>query len=114
MSQSRIWSGCCDAVDRVSELLDRRLKEYQSRLIPWPWIPIGLLRSSLGGTNIECWMSQETLLNTPALKSYASMMRDSLEQYLRDLSGPVCNEHESRRCKSLQSRWPAGFPLPDR
>jgi sialate O-acetylesterase len=48
-------------------------------------IPIGLLRSSVGGTNIECWMSQETLMNTPALQPYAKVMRDSLAQYQNDL-----------------------------
>ena len=48
-------------------------------------IPIGLLRSSVGGTNIECWMSKETLMNTPALEPYAKMMRESLAQYQRDL-----------------------------
>ena len=48
-------------------------------------IPIGLLRSSVGGTNIECWMSQETLMNTPALQPYAKMMRESLAQYQNDL-----------------------------
>jgi len=52
-------------------------------------VPIGLLRSSVGGTNIECWMSQETLMNTPALEPYAIMMRDSLAQYQKDLAGVV-------------------------
>lgn len=49
-------------------------------------VPIGLLRSSVGGTNIECWMSQETLMNTPVLEPYAKMMRDSLAQYQTDLA----------------------------
>jgi sialate O-acetylesterase len=48
-------------------------------------IPIGLLRSSVGGTNIECWMSQETLMNTASLEPYAKMMRESLAQYQSDL-----------------------------
>lgn len=48
-------------------------------------VPIGLLRSSVGGTNIECWMSQETLMSTPTLEPYAKMMRESLAQYQRDL-----------------------------
>jgi sialate O-acetylesterase len=52
-------------------------------------VPIGLLRSSVGGTNIECWMSQETLMNTPALQTYAKMMRDSLAQYQNDLQAII-------------------------
>ena len=48
-------------------------------------VPIGLLRSSVGGTNIECWMRQETLLETPALKPFADRMRTSLAQYQVDL-----------------------------
>ena len=52
-------------------------------------IPIGLLRSSVGGTNIECWMSQETLMNTPTLEPYAKMMRESLTQYQNDLQAII-------------------------
>lgn len=49
-------------------------------------VPIGLVRSSVGGTNIECWMSQETLMNTPTLEPYARLMQDSLMQYQKDLA----------------------------
>jgi len=49
-------------------------------------VPIGIVRSSVGGTNIECWMAQETLMNTPALDPYARMMRESLAQYQKDLA----------------------------
>ncbi len=49
-------------------------------------VPIGIVRSSVGGTNIECWMAQETLMNTPALEPYARMMRESLAQYQKDLA----------------------------
>ena len=48
-------------------------------------VPIGLLRSCVGGTNIELWMSLETLLNTPALAPYAQQMRESLELYQSQL-----------------------------
>lgn len=48
-------------------------------------VPIGLLRSSVGGTNIECWMSQETLLGTPDLEPYAKLMRESLAGYQEEL-----------------------------
>jgi sialate O-acetylesterase len=49
-------------------------------------VPIGLLRSSVGGTNIECWMSQETLLTTPELEPYARIMRESLAEYQQELA----------------------------
>lgn len=49
-------------------------------------VPIGLLTNAVGGTNIELWMSQETLLNTPSLESYAKIMRESLDQYQKDLT----------------------------
>lgn len=52
-------------------------------------VPIGLLRSCVGGTGIELWMSQETLLNTPALESYARQMRESLAGYQRDLAAAM-------------------------
>lgn len=48
-------------------------------------VPVGLLRSCVGGTNIELWMSQDTLLSTPALKTYADVMRASLARYRDDL-----------------------------
>ena len=50
-------------------------------------VPVGLLNSSVGGTNIECWMRQETLLGTPALKVYADQMRASLAKYQVELLG---------------------------
>lgn len=52
-------------------------------------VPIGLLRSCVGGTNIELWMSQETLLGTPALEPYARVMRESLDQYQRELAAAL-------------------------
>lgn len=52
-------------------------------------VPIGLLRSCVGGTNIELWMSQETLLSTPSLEAYARVMRESLERHRRELAEAV-------------------------
>ncbi len=52
-------------------------------------VPIGLLRSSVGGTNIECWMSQDTLLNTPELEPYAKIMRESLADYQKELASAL-------------------------
>ena len=48
-------------------------------------IPIGILQSCVGGTNIELWLGEKTLLETPALATYAKTMRDSLKQYDADL-----------------------------
>lgn len=49
-------------------------------------VPIGLVRSSVGGTNIELWMSQQTLMETPSLKSYGDLMRKSLAQHQTDIA----------------------------
>ena len=62
---------------------------FARRVFQETGVPIGLLRSSVGGTNIELWMSQETLMNTPALGSYGKMMRDSLAQYQTDLAASL-------------------------
>ena len=48
-------------------------------------IPIGILQSCVGGTNIELWLSEKTLLENPSLASYAKTMRESLKQYDNDL-----------------------------
>jgi len=48
-------------------------------------VPIGLLTSAVGGTNIELWISQEKLLTTPALSGYAEIMRNSLADYQKKL-----------------------------
>jgi len=48
-------------------------------------IPIGILQSCVGGTNIELWLAEKTLLETPTLAPYAKTMRDSLKQYDADL-----------------------------
>ena len=49
-------------------------------------VPIGLLTSSVGGTNIELWISQETLLKTQALQPYARLMKESLTEYQNQLA----------------------------
>ena len=48
-------------------------------------VPIGLLTSSVGGTNIELWMSQKSLLETPELAPYAVQMTESLARYQEQL-----------------------------
>jgi sialate O-acetylesterase len=49
-------------------------------------VPIGLITNAVGGTNIELWMSQETLLETAELEPYARQMRASLADYRRQLA----------------------------
>lgn len=75
-------------------------------------VPIGLVRSSVGGTNIECWMSQETLMQTPALEPYAKMMRESLEQYQKDLatSIPRVEEWTVRAKREQRAGEPISMP----
>jgi sialate O-acetylesterase len=73
-------------------------------------VPIGLLRSCIGGTNIELWMSQETLMNTPALAEYGKFMRDSLAIYQKDLAAslPTVEAWTAKAREELK----AGRPVP--
>ncbi len=75
-------------------------------------VPIGLLRSCVGGTNIECWMSQETLMNTPALAPYGKLMRDSLATYQKDLAAalPAVEEWTTKSRDALKSGRPVPLP----
>jgi sialate O-acetylesterase len=52
-------------------------------------VPIGILRSAKGSTRIECWLSQDTLLNTKGLEPFARAMREALEQWDRDRQAAV-------------------------
>lgn len=73
-------------------------------------VPIGILLSSVGGTNIECWMSQETLLGTPELEPFAALMRASLEQHDRDLRAALpAIEAWSRAARGAEAE---GKPVP--
>ena len=75
-------------------------------------IPIGLLRSCVGGTNIECWMSQETLLGTPELEPYARIMRESLAGYQQELAAALPSiEQWVRESRQAEAAGQA-FPLP--
>ena len=73
-------------------------------------VPIGLLRSCVGGTNIECWMSQATLLNTPELEPYAKLMRESLADYQKELAVAL-PEIEAWAARS-RAAWKASEPIP--
>lgn len=73
-------------------------------------VPIGLLTSSVGGTNIELWISQQTLLNTPTLKPYSKMMSESLADYQKQLADALpAIEQWTARCRDAQKN---GQPLP--
>lgn len=86
-------------------------------------VPIGLVTNAVGGTNIELWMQQETLLNTPSLDSYASQMRESLANYQKQLSDalPLIDAwSDSARAAQnsgkqipLPPKWPE-FPFSER
>ena len=86
-------------------------------------VPIGLLTNSVGGTNIELWLSQETLLETPALAPYAKQMRESLAAYQTQLADALpAIEDWTARSRAAQKtggpipmppRWP-DFPFAER
>jgi len=73
-------------------------------------VPVGIVLSSVGGTNIECWMSQETLLGTPDLEPFAARMRESLAAHDRDLRAALpALEDWTRRAREAEG---AGRPVP--
>ncbi len=74
-------------------------------------VPIGLLRSCVGGTNIELWMSRGTLLGTPALEPFARAMRESLDLHQRELATalPAIEAWAAAARNALDS----GRPIPE-
>lgn len=74
-------------------------------------VPIGLLRSCVGGTNIELWISQNTLMNTPALTPYARQMRESLEKYRVEVKEQL--PAIATWMQQSQTALEAGEPLPE-
>jgi sialate O-acetylesterase len=80
-------------------------------------VPIGLVRSSVGGTNIELWMSQQTLMETPSLKSYGDLMRQSLAQHQIDLAASLDGVErwltESKRATAEGQQIPLPPAIPD-
>jgi sialate O-acetylesterase len=71
-------------------------------------VPIGLLRSSVGGTNIELWISQEMFMNTPALAPYAKKMTDSLRDYREEVRAalPAISEWTAKARAALETDEP--------
>jgi sialate O-acetylesterase len=49
-------------------------------------VPIGLLNNAVGATNIEWWISAETLLGTAELAPYAKKMGEAVAQYQKQLT----------------------------
>jgi sialate O-acetylesterase len=86
-------------------------------------IPIGLITNAVGGTNIELWMSQQTLLGTPELEPYANLMRESLKQYEAELAAALPSIEQwaaAARAATAQGqaiphppKWPE-FPFAER
>ena len=80
-------------------------------------VPIGLVRSCVGGTNIELWMAQETLLETPQLAAYAKVMRESLARHRQDLAAAVPAVEAwaaaSRRAMTAGEPLPMPPPIPE-
>jgi sialate O-acetylesterase len=73
-------------------------------------VPIGLLRAAIGGTNIECWMAQDTLLGDAALAPYAERMRASLARQQQELAAALPTIADwTRRSEAARA---AGAPLP--
>ena len=73
-------------------------------------VPVGLVTNAVGGTNIELWMSQDILLNTPSLKPYARQMRESLDTYQQQLTSSLpAIEQWTRESRVAQQ---ADRPLP--
>lgn len=85
---------------------------FGRRLLQETNVPIGLLRSCVGGTNIELWMSQDTLLGTPVLAAYAKSMRTSLAQYQRELASalPAIDAWSARSHEALRAGQPVPLP----
>ena len=79
-------------------------------------VPIGLLTNAVGGTNIELWMAEETLLKTPALEPYARLMRESLVEYRKELGeamGPLeawIGESRAAKERGVDLPMPPAFP----
>ena len=75
-------------------------------------VPIGLLSSSVGGTNIELWISQDTLLKTTGLENYAGQMRASLATYQEQLSKilPAAREWVDSGSSAVKAGTPVPLP----
>jgi sialate O-acetylesterase len=52
-------------------------------------IPIGILESTVGGTEIECWMPKEAFLDYPLNAPIYKQLTDAVERYRQSLPGKV-------------------------
>jgi sialate O-acetylesterase len=48
-------------------------------------VPIGLLESTVGGTEIECWMPPEAFTEFPACLEAGKRLKDAVDQYKKNL-----------------------------
>jgi sialate O-acetylesterase len=80
-------------------------------------VPIGLVRSCVGGTNIELWMAQDSLLQAPGLEAYAKMMRESLARHQQELAAAVPTLEAwtaaARRAMAAGAPLPMPPPVPE-
>lgn len=66
-------------------------------------IPIGLINSSLGGTNIETWTSWLASMNNPKFKKYQGENVDSILK--KGKINAVCFNKEMSEDKGLREKW---------
>jgi sialate O-acetylesterase len=73
-------------------------------------VPIGILKACVGGTGIELWIAQDTLLGAPELEPFSKWMRASLathEEELKQVHPRI--EEWTKAVRAAQSQ---GKPLP--
>lgn len=75
-------------------------------------VPIGLLTNAVGGTNIELWISQEKLLHTPSLESYAKALRSSLITYQAALKAYLPTADAWLKRANTEAKQGHDLPLP--
>lgn len=73
-------------------------------------VPIGILKACVGGTGIELWIAEETLLGAPELELFSKWMRASLARHAEELKQihPRIEEW-TRAVRAAQAQ---GKPLP--
>ncbi|MEY2783802.1 MAG: hypothetical protein RL277_5 [Planctomycetota bacterium] len=101
------WSVCSPATagafSAVGFAFARRIQEETG-------IPVGILRSCVGGTNIELWMAQDTLLEAPELSPFADRMRASLQRHEAALQAALPAIEAWTKASRIAMR--EGRPLP--
>lgn len=52
-------------------------------------VPIGLLESTVGGTEIECWMPQESFKDYPACADIGNRLQEAVDKWRKSLPGAI-------------------------